>query len=175
MCLAAVFDDGEVVARGGSGQRRHVSRLTVEMDGHNRPCACADRRRACGRIHRQRLVLDVDDHRRGSGGDDSQRGIRRRNRRDDDLIARTDAGGAQEQGDRIRAVSRADRESSAAGSGEFGLECVDFRAEDVPATCCYACDRVANGAGVLAQAEVKKGNLGGFGHDGDADAAAGTY
>ena len=161
MRLTAVFDDGEVVARCGGGQRRQVSRLAIEMHGHDRPCARADCRGAGCRIHRQRLVIDVDDHRRGAGGDDRQRGVRRRDGRDDDLVARTDAGGAQEQSDGIGAVADADGELRAAGSGELGLERVDFRAEDEPAACRDAVDGVANGAGVLAQAKIEKGNLAG--------------
>jgi len=67
MRLAAVFDDRQFVARGQRGERRHVRRLAVQVYRHERPRPRRDGCRARARIHRQRLVIDVDNDRCGSG------------------------------------------------------------------------------------------------------------
>ena len=143
---------------------------------HRHECARArgDCRRTRRRIHCQRVVVDINDHRAGAGGNDGQRRVRSGDCRHDHFVAGADAGGAQEQGDGVSARARADGDTRAACGRELGLERLDFRAEDVPASRDDTCDRLPHGGGVLAEVKIEEGDRRGLGHDAGAAAAAGT-
>ena len=119
MRLAAILDDGERASCGDAANRVHIGRLAVQVHGHDRPRSRGDGGVTGGGVDRQRIRLDVDDHRPGAGGDHRQTGIRGGHRRDDDLVAGADVEGAKRERDRIGAVADADRMGGAAGGGEL--------------------------------------------------------
>ncbi len=151
MRLAAVFDDGQVVARRDARDRGHVGRLAVEVHRQDRAGARAD---ALGNpigIDGGALRIDVGEHRPCAGHHDRQRAVRRRQRRRDHFIAGADPERAQDQRDRVGARADADGVRGAGRGGEFLLEGGDFRPEHEPAARDHAIDRASHLAGVLAR------------------------
>ena len=63
MRLAGVLDEGEIVARAELQQGIDIGRLTVEVNGDDRPGPRADRGRDLADIEGRRLLVAVDEHR----------------------------------------------------------------------------------------------------------------
>jgi hypothetical protein len=147
--LARVLEDGQVVAAGDRGQRRHVRGLPVEVHRHDCRGARRDGRERRVRRHRQAFWIDVGEHGRRARHHDRQGGIRGRERRGNDLIARSDTPGTQRERQRVRAGSYADAMAGACGLGEFRLEGLEFGAKDEPASGEDPIDGLAHCAGVF--------------------------
>ncbi len=124
--LRRVFDDGEAEV----GDRTEIDRSPVEVHGHDRSCASGDRRLDALRVDERRLRIDVDGHRPRSGGEDRRGGGNRSERRNDDLVAGTDAERRQRDLDGGRPARDTDELPSAERGGGLGLERRQFRSEE---------------------------------------------
>jgi hypothetical protein len=76
-------------------QRRHVRGVPIEVHRHDAHGAVGDRRLDRRGIEAEAVGLDVGEDRRGAGERHRVRRRGERERRDDHLIARADAGGQQ--------------------------------------------------------------------------------
>ena len=142
--LAAVFDDGEVVARGDLGDGAHVGRLTVEVHRHDRRSVRRHGRGRCVRIERQAIGIDVGKNGAGARHHDRERRVRGRERRRDHLIARPDAKRAQRDRQRIGAGADAYGVGRLTGGRELVFESFELRTENEPAARDDARDGVAD-------------------------------
>ena len=108
MRLRRILDEREVVPGGDGFERAHVGRLAVEVHGHD--CLGARRDGRFGRawIKRQAIGINIRKDRTRTSHHHGERGVGRRQRRRDHLVAGTDVEGAQDQGDRIGARADAD-------------------------------------------------------------------
>jgi hypothetical protein len=125
--LGGILEHGEAVLLRQGGEPPHVGGVTVEVDGHDRGGAGADRPGGRLGVEAEAVALDVGEHRRGSR---KHYGVRRRSereRRDDDLVARPDPGGEQaEQQAGSAGVDRGSRQAAHQGFGELALEGAHF-------------------------------------------------
>ena len=74
--------------------------------------------------------FDINEHRRGAGAGDGRSRGEKAERRGDDRVARTDAGGLQGQPERVRAGGAADAVLGAHEGGGLALEGADLFAAD---------------------------------------------
>ena len=89
--LAGVLDDGQPVTVGDVNQRRQLGRVAEDVDDLDGLGARRDRGLDRGRVHIERLGIDLDEHRRRAG---EQNRVGRRHKRErwhDDLVPRTQA------------------------------------------------------------------------------------
>ena len=108
---------------------------------------------AAARIEREAIGIDVGEHRPRAGHHDRQRRVRGRQRRGDDLVARTDAERAQRDRQRVGAGADADGVRRAAGCRELALERLELGTEHEPAALHDPGDRGSHERRVLARRE----------------------
>ena len=149
--LTRIFDQRQFVPRGHLLQGVHIRGLSVQMHRQNRPCARRDGAFGCGRVERQTFRIDVGEDWTRTDHHDRQRGVRGRQWRRDDLVARSNAQRAQDQRDCVGSISHADRVADATRGGELGFKRRDFRAEHVPPAADHTLDCRAHRGGVFAR------------------------
>ncbi len=129
--LGTVFDQTQSVAPGDRLQLLHRGGVPIQVDGHDGSGAGSDGRLDTGRIQRVGLGIDVGKDRRGSRqgrragrGHEGEGGA-------DDFVARSHPQGAQGQVQGVGPVADADAELCPVPGCKFGLEGLDFGAQDV--------------------------------------------
>ena len=131
--LAAVLDDGQMMAIGYRLDGRHVGGLSVQVDRQDgarpRSDGVFDRRRIDGQAGR----IDVGEDRARAGHHDGQRRIGGRQRRGDHLVSRTDVERPQNERQRVGAAANPHAVGRAHRCGELALERFDFGTEHEPA------------------------------------------
>jgi hypothetical protein len=139
--LGAVLDHGHVGGARQLGHRVDVADLPVQVHGDHRARARRQRPLERCRVDRAGLRLDVAEHRRRAGSRDG--GDRRyaRVRLGHDLVARADAGRAQDQLYGVCPRRAADSVRGPHPRGELALELLALAAEQEPAAVQHARDR----------------------------------
>ncbi len=86
MGLRAVLDEDEAVPRREGRDRVHVRDAPVEVDGQHRLRPRRERRLESPGVHREAILVDVDEHGGRARAEDSRRGRRARHRHREDLV-----------------------------------------------------------------------------------------
>ena len=157
--LAAILDEREALVRRQRRERRHVRRLTVQVNGQDGCGPARDgglgRRRGQGHAR----VIDVGKDRTRADHQDRERGVGRGERCRDHLVAGADSERAEGERDRIGAVSHAHRSRCARGASELALEGLDFGSQHEPSTRHHAIDRRAYFVRIVREPEIDKRNV----------------
>ena len=128
--LCRILDEHQVVPARQCRNRVEIGRLTIQVDGHDRPRARGDCRRGRRRIDVVRLGVGVDEDRLRTGGENGEDGCDEGVRHRDHFVAGPDAVGAERELDRVEAAGDADGVTGADIRGILGLEALDGGAED---------------------------------------------
>ncbi len=122
VALAGVLDHRQAVTIGDLDDGRHVSRLPVQADGHDRLGPRRDRGLDQGRVDREVVLTDVDEDRPCAGVEDAVRAGDEGERDGDHLVAGADPVRQQRQVQRGRPGARRDRVTDPDEGGEALLE-----------------------------------------------------
>ena len=127
--LGCIFDHDEAPPLGDRQNRVHVSHLPIEVDGNDGFGALRDRGLDLRHIHRERTLIDIDEHCRGSCVLDRRDRRHESKGHGDYFVARTDSGCEQRKVQCAGAAVHSDALLGLTICSELRLERAYFRSQ----------------------------------------------
>ena len=157
--LAGVLDDHDAFLVGDLQERRHITRIAVEMYWKKCLGARVDLLRDGLRRQRQGFTVHVGEDRSRSGSTDRERGKRRGHRGGDHLVPRTNAQRPKRKCEGIGSGSDADGMGRTRYGRELSLEGFDLGTQNEPAALYHPRHRVPDlrGHALVLGGEVDEG------------------